>query len=90
MKNYKGNVVEQGVEYVYALIFIGILLGAGAISLAAFASGQTGAAAATIGNASSGLTNLSVQLPTVGTLMGVGLILLVLFGALGYFMMKRQ
>ena len=65
MKTYKGGLLDTGVNFAFALVFIGILLGAGAIALASFASGQTGAAASTINNASSGLVNLSTQLPTV-------------------------
>ena len=59
----KGNLLDTGVNFAFALVFIGILLGAGAIALSAFASGQTGTAANTIANGSVGLANLSAQLP---------------------------
>jgi hypothetical protein len=90
MKTYKGNLLDTGVNFAFALVFIGILLGAGAIALASFASGQTGSAASTIGNASSGLVNLSTQLPTVGTIAGVGLIILVLFTAIGSYVFGNK
>lgn len=63
MKFYKGNLLENGVNFAFALVFVGILLGAGAIALAAFASGQTGTSLAVITNASNGVANLSAQLP---------------------------
>ncbi len=91
MENHmKGNLLETGVNFAFALVFIGIMLGAGAIALSSFASGQTGAAASTINNASSGLVNLSTQLPTVGTIAGVGLIILVLFVAVGSYVFGKK
>jgi len=90
MKNYKGNLLENGVNFAFALVFIGILLGAGAIALAAFSVGQTGTSLAVITNASNGVANLSAQLPTVGTIAGVGLIIVVLFTAIGAYVMGRK
>ena len=91
MKTYKGDLMSTGVNFAFALVFIGILLGAGAIALAAFATGQTGTALATITNASNGIANLSGQIPTVGTIAGVGLIIVVLFAAIGtYYGTKAQ
>jgi hypothetical protein len=88
--NMKGGLLETGVNFAFALVFIGIMLGAGAIALSSFATGQTGNAAAAIGNASQGLLNLSVQMPTVGTIAGVGLIILVLFVAIGGYVFGRK
>ncbi len=92
MRKYRGNLLETGVNFAFALVFIGILLGAGAIALASFAQGQSGAALGVINNASGGMLNLGQQLPTVGTIAGVGLIILVLFVAIGgyVFGMNRQ
>ena len=59
----KGNLLDTGVNFAFALVFIGILLGAGAIALASFGTGLTGTAANTVANASIGLGNLSAQLP---------------------------
>lgn len=96
MKTYKGDLLSNGVNVVFGLIFIGILLGAGAVALAAMtpAAATNGVAAYNqtafvIGNGSSGVLNLSTQLPTVGTIAGVGLILMVLFVALGYFAFRH-
>jgi hypothetical protein len=86
----RGNLLETGVNFAFALVFIGILLGAGAIALSSFATGQTGNALNAINNASSGLVNLSVQLPTVGTIAGVGLIILVLFVAIGGYVFGKK
>ena len=88
--NYKGNLLDTGVNFAFALVFIGILLGAGAIALSSFANGQTGTTLNTINNATVGLANLSAQLPTVGTIAGVGLIILVLFIAIGGYVMGKQ
>lgn len=89
MTTYKGNLLETGVNFAFALVFIGIMLGAGAIALGAFATGQTGNALGAINNASAGIVNLSAQMPTVGTIAGVGLIILVLFVAIGAYVMGR-
>ena len=91
MKNYKGDLLGAGVDLVYAFIFIGILLGAGVVALASFGTTQTGSALAAINNATVGLVNVSLQMPTVGTIGGIGLIIIVLFTALGgtYMYMKK-
>jgi len=67
-------------------VFIGILAGAGALALASFASGQTGNALATISNSSYGLVQFTTQLPTVGIIGGIALLILVLFVGFGAFM----
>ena len=86
----KGQVLDTGVNFVMAIVFIAILGGVGLITLAAFSSSTTDTnAKAGIANGTSSLSNLMVQMPTVGTIMGVGIILLVVFVAFGYFMNKR-
>ncbi len=57
--------MDSGVNFAFALVFIGILLGAGAIALAALGTGVTGVASNTIANATNSIGNLSAQLPTV-------------------------
>ena len=88
--NYKGSLLDTGINFAFALVFIGIMLGAGAIALTSFSTGLTGTAANTVANASIGIGNLSAQLPTVGTIAGVGLIILVLFVAIGGYVMGRK
>jgi hypothetical protein len=98
MKFYKGDLLDTGVNFAFGLVFIGILAGAGGVALTSFGTGVTyasGTAAqnqtvAMINNATLGLANMSAQLPTVGTIAGVGLIILVLFTAIGVYIMKRE
>ena len=93
MKTYKGDLLGAGVDLVYAFIFIGILLGAGVVALVSFNStlSNTSQAYFAINNATSGLLNVSLQMPTVGTIGGIGLIIIVLFTALGgtYMYLKK-
>lgn len=83
---YKGQLLARGTELVMFFVFVGILAGAGALALAAFAVGQTGNASSTIGNASSGLVQFATQLPTIGIIGGISLLILVLFIGFGAFM----
>ena len=61
---------------VWGLVLVGVFLGVGAIVLSEFGTTQTAGSNArmAIDNASSGLLNISKQLPTVGTIFGVLLI----------------
>jgi hypothetical protein len=88
--NYKGSFVNQGVEYAVGLMIIGIVGGASAIALNSFATGQTGVTATIINNSLNGVSNFTTQLPVVGTIAGVGLVLLVVIGAVGFFLYKSQ
>jgi len=83
---YKGQLLARGTELVMFFVFVGILAGAGALALSSFGTGQTGTALATIGNASSGLVQFSTQLPTIGIIGGIALLILVLFIGFGAFM----
>ncbi len=90
MRKYRGDLLEKGVNFAFALVFIGILLGAGAIALTAMvpspATNGTEAWNNSIGIASyatNSTLNLAQQTPTIGTIAGVGLIILVLFTAIG-------
>jgi hypothetical protein len=95
MEYMKGQILDTGVTFVMSIVLIGILIGVGLITLNSFASSQTGVTAADnatkagIYNSTAAMGNLSIQMPTIGTIMGVGLILLVVFTAFGYFMSKR-
>jgi ABC-type antimicrobial peptide transport system permease subunit len=104
MKTVRGDLMEMGVQFAAAIMFIGILLGAGAIALGSFTStyegtldanhskwtGTESGAVSTMGNSSSGLVNISTQMPTVGTIAGVGLIIAVLFGAIGVYVFGKM
>jgi hypothetical protein len=90
MNTYKGDLLDTGVNFAFGLVFIGILAGAGGVALASFGTGLTGTAASIVANSSLGLANMAAQLPTVGTIAGVGLIILVLFTAIGVYIMKRE
>ncbi len=74
---------------VLLFVLIGMVLGAGVIALAAFRDSTTDAAAQTaINNTIDGASNLSAQLPTVGTILGVGLILVVVIGVFAFFAVR--
>ena len=104
MKHVKGDLMENGIAFAAAILFIGILLGAGAIALGSFQSTYQGtldsnsskwtygqaSAVGVMGNGSSGVVNISTQMPTVGTIAGVGLIIMVLFGAIGVYVFGRM
>jgi hypothetical protein len=87
---YKGQLLTRGTELVMFFVFVGILAGAGALALGSFATGQTGNTASTIGNASSGLVQFSTQLPTIGIIGGISLLILVLFIGFGAFLGGRK
>jgi hypothetical protein len=79
----KGQQMNMAVEFIVVLGFAALLGGAFAIALAGFGDSTTNATAdAIIANGSSGILNMSVQLPVVGTVGGVALIIAVIVGAL--------
>ena len=71
---------------VMALVVGGMILGAGALALGKFkdslTSGETAAMA--VSNTTLGIGNTAAQLPTVGTLIGVALIITVVIGAFAF------
>jgi len=98
---YKGQLVGKGQEFVMFFLFAGILLGAGALALAGIqTSGANtfGALSATYnntirpntGNSSFSLVQFSTQLPTIGIIGGIGLLILVLFIGFGAFIARRK
>lgn len=88
----KGSIASTGMLFALTVVFVVVILGIGAITTNALlgSSGMTERASSTINNTSIGILNLSAQLPTVGTIFGVALILVVLFGAIGYLVMRAQ
>ena len=71
---------------VMLLVMIGLILGAGLLALDAFDDTLTAGsdAAVAVGNTSEGIANLSEQLPTVGTIIGVALIIVVVVAAFAF------
>jgi hypothetical protein len=69
------------------LVVIALITAAGAVGLTSFQSSQTanGYSANISGFGLSALNNFSLQLPTTGTMLGVGLILVVVIGVFAYF-----
>ena len=86
---YRKGFINQGISFVLGLVVIGIVLGAGLLALGGFATGQSGATLNALNNATSGLTNISTQMPTIGILSGVALLLIVLFAAVGPMLGRR-
>jgi hypothetical protein len=91
MKNSKkGQLMDQAVTIIITLGFAAMLAGAFAIANAGFVTSITKAngnevynnSVGVLNNGSSGLLNMSVQLPVVGTVGGVALIIAVIVGAL--------
>lgn len=75
---------------VLALVLIGLVVAAGVISLAAFKSTSSNAVAnTTIDSSITGMSNLSAQLPTVGQMVGIALILTVILGVFAFGMAKK-
>jgi len=71
---------------VMLLVISGMVLGAGILALSQFSAtlGVNTTEKATVGNATLGLGNLAGQLPTVGTIIGVAIILVVVLAAFSY------
>jgi hypothetical protein len=87
----KGQAITFGnaPRIVLLFVLIGMVLGAGVISLTSFRNSVTDVDAETaLNNTIEGSTNLSLQLPTVGTMLGVGLILTVVIGVFAFFAQK--
>jgi hypothetical protein len=93
MKTYKGF-INEGIEGALGILVIAILFGVGGITMASFDSAagtvtgsgalENGTLARIIHNGTNGILNGSLQIPTVGTLIGVGLMLMALFMAIRY------
>lgn len=75
--------INDSPAWILSLVIAGMIAGAGLIALVAFQDSTTAGDLAYegIGNATDGISNLTEQLPTVGTIMGVGLILGVVVSA---------
>ncbi len=94
-EHMKGDLLDTGISFVFGLLFIGILIGVGAIALTSMQPASTGGlnsnmTASVFNNGSTSLVNYSTQLPTVGTIAGVGLIIMVLFVAVGAYVFGKK
>jgi hypothetical protein len=70
---------------VISLVLMGLVAAAGIIGLVAFRNSSSDAVANTsITNVVTGIGNFTAQLPTVGIMLGIGLILLVILGVFGF------
>jgi hypothetical protein len=73
-----------------ALVLIAFIIGAGVIGMAAMKSNSptnadnTSDVNVSLDNSITGLVNFSAQIPTVGIMLGIGLILLVILGVFGF------
>lgn len=88
----KGQVVNfsSAINFVIALVVMGLVAAAGLIALVAFKNTSSSANANTsIDYAVSGVSNFTAQLPTVGTMIGVGLVLLIIVGVFAFGLMRK-
>jgi len=78
--------LEQTASKVWTIVLIGFFIGAGLIALSQFsASVSDTTAKAGIDNASKSIANIAEQLPTVGTIIGVLIIIAAVVGMVVYF-----
>lgn len=93
LKTKKGQAITFGNAPSIILLFVVVILisAAGAVGLTSFRDSQTanGYAYNVSQNGLSGLNNFGIQMPTVGTMLGVGLILAVVIGVFAFFA-RRQ
>ena len=89
--NARGN-VDMAIGWVYGIIVIGFLVGAGLLALGEFQSAMTAlsAEANATGDVITAIGNFATQLGTVGTMLGIALLIAVVFGALAYVVVRRQ
>ena len=75
--------LSQAPQVVMMLVLIGLMLGAGALSLSKFQGSLTAGTIEyqAVGNATKGLGDLSTQLPTIGVIIGVAILISVVLGA---------
>lgn len=89
--NARGN-VDMAIGWVYGIIVIGFLVGAGLLALGEFQDAMTAlsAEANATGDVITAIGNFATQLGTVGTMLGIALLIAVVFGALAYVVVRRQ
>jgi hypothetical protein len=89
--NKRGN-VDMAISWVYGLVVIGFLVGAGLLALGTFRDSMTAlsAEANATGNVIGAIGNFATQLGTVGTMIGIALLIAVVFGALAYIAIRRE
>ena len=101
MNNKKAQVVSFGnaPSIIISLVVLVLCAGAGIIGLAAMKSGQTPSYNPTVSNVSlvntsldygiTGTGNFTAQIPTIGTMLGIGLVILVILGVFAYGIMRK-
>ena len=85
-EEYNGHAITLGniQHVVFSFVLVGMVLGAGVIALTSFES-------TTQANVTQSTTNILInQLPTVGTMIGVGLIILTVLGTLMFMIPTRR
>ena len=84
--NKKGQVsFSNAPNLVIALVIMGLVSAAGVIALVAFRNGSTDATAnTTITNTITSISNFSAQLGTVGTMLGVGLLVAIVLAIFAF------
>lgn len=89
--NKRGS-VDMAIGWVYGIIVIGFLVGAGLLALGEFQDAMTASSAEAnaTGDVITAIGNFATQLGTVGTMLGIALLIAVVFGALAYVVVKRQ
>jgi hypothetical protein len=82
----------MAISWVYGLVVIGFLVGAGLLALGTFQGAMTplSAEANATGDVIGAIGNFSTQLGTVGTMIGIALLIAVVFGALAYVAIRRE
>lgn len=86
---------EQGVGIALGILFIGVIAGLAALTFNGMFNSSFGIAnenatgARSLLNMSAGVLNFSQQLPTVGLVGGIAIVLIILFGAVAVFMPKK-
>ena len=91
--NRKGQVVNFGnaAGLVISLVVMVLVAAAGIIGVIAFKNSNSSSAAAntSLDYGVTGIGNFTAQMPTVGTMLGIGLVLLVIVGVFAYGIMRR-
>ena len=92
MKNKKGVTIGEAPSVILAFGLMILIAGAVAIALNSFKGTTTTNSYAynITGQGESGLKNFSDQLPTIGTIIGVSLIIVVVVGAFAYVSIRGQ
>jgi len=79
----KGMNISDAPQLILALVLMGMLAGAGALSLSKFQASTTAGTAEylAIGNATKGIGDFATQMPTIGIIAGVAILISLVVGA---------